>query len=190
MNSKRFFIHLFAIVTLGFGATANATVYHLICRGSISGNTNLTVEAFPDADNTMGTWIHYQFQRYTGSKASVKSDGSHLAAGQCSWATNVLSSSHTYFNHTIHNSKIYLHASFAPTIGSEGLQQPASPNIWTAPDRSDPSQDYLPYFGSNAIVPQGEGSIVDPNYIFHFYVSINSDNVLEFYRLNSIVKLY
>jgi len=190
MKTRRALSAVLAITTFGLCVSAHATVYHLICRGSISGNTNLTVEAFPDTGDTMGSWIHYRFQRYTGSKASVKSDGSHLAAGQCSWATNVLSSSYTYFNHTIHNSKIYLHASFAPTIGSEGLQQPASPNVWTAPDRSDPNQDYLPYFGSNAIVPQGEGSIVDPNYIFHIYVSINSDNVLEFYRLSSVVKLY
>lgn len=190
MNIKKYLLTIVTLAISTLSIAAHATVYHLVCRGGVAGNNEIHVIMYPDADGFAEAWIQYHFQPYPGPKSSVQTDGSELAPGQCSWSTGLLGKNQNYFVHIVDQTQINVSADFTPSIGSNNSQQTASPNIWITPDRNDPNQDYLPYFASNGSVAQGAGSIVDPDMIFHIYVSINSDGSFRFYKLSSVVKMY
>ena len=192
MTFRKHIFALFAFAIFAFCTSANATLIHLVCRGGISGNTGLQVATMTDSDGTPLAKVQYTFERYTGSKSSVKADGSQLAPGQCSWSTGLLGSNQNYFKYTIHNANIYFQTYFVPTtttVNGTLLQQSDHTNVVMFPDSDDPDQAWLPSFATYSTVTN-DGSILDPDMIFHIYVSINSDNSLQFHNLNSAVEMY
>jgi len=193
MNTKRSCSFITLAAALGFCASAHATVYHLVCRGSLSGNTAIITETFANSSGSPEAKVQYNFERYAGSASSIKKDGSHLAPGQCSWSQGLLGRDQTYFSQTIHHSQIFLHAYFVPTVNtSEGpvpLEESDHANIELFPDTNDPNQAWLPSFATHSVATP-DGSILDQSMIFHIYVSINSDNSLQFSYLSSAVKLF
>src|SRR5690606_22467780 len=118
--------------------------------------------------------VDYRFERYVGTKASVKTDGSHLAPGQCSWSTNVLASNYYRFTHTL-KSNVTLLAWYDRSVTPDfnrRLVQDSAPRWHTGlmVDRSDLNLSYLP--SSEFDEPDRRGTILDPSMIFHIYVSI------------------
>jgi len=184
------FIMLVAIVMC---SNASATVYHLICRGGATGNTRLDFESFAAASNGTGsfTYIAYIFERYTGAKATIKKDGSHLSPGQCSWATDVVRAPYNYFTHTIDNPGTGLLASVTPQVTGDQRQTSITTTATFIPNSADPDQAYLPLFSFNNPASEWSGSILDPQWVFHFYMKIRpEDGTLQFYSLSSKAKVF
>lgn len=190
MKIRSLFSASLLISSLIVCASAQATVYHLICRGSASGNTSMTVRTLPSDDGTLEAQIQYRFERFAGAKADIRKDGSHLAPGQCSWATGLLTAKQGFFTHTISNPQTYFQFSFDPKRDKNGIFQPGNPRVAVGSDLWDPAQAYIPNLYNNSPDPQGEGTIADQDMIFHFYMALDPDGYLEFYSLNSAVKLY
>ena len=185
MKAKISLLATLPIVSLLMAAPSySATRYHLICRGSSAGNTSLHLENYPNPDQggVMSTDVAYFFERYKGTKASVKTDGSHLSAGQCSWSTDVLSSAYSKMLYTIKTSKIQVVGVIQPTIDKQlGVFKEGSLSdvqYWVF-DSGDPNQSFIPTVVNNMAVDGVKGSIFDETKTFHFYVTINPDDSLQ-----------
>jgi hypothetical protein len=128
------------------------------------------------------------FERYSGPASSIKSDGSHLLAGQCSWSTGLLTRNQNYFLHQIPNSSATTIVDFTP-LDDNGMQTELFSQSFVFPDRNDSNQNYLPQYVPGSVSSSVAGSIFDPNMIFHFYVKVQSDGSLLFSYLKSAVAL-
>jgi len=175
----RTYIHivLAAVCGLTAAATNAASVIHLICRGGVSEDTNFRVYSYAAGAGA----VYYDFTPYSGKKADVKRDGSHLAPGQCSWATDVLASKYHTMYYEIapseqqidHSSQIrpYLNADNTITFDTFAVIDR---------DDGDPNQAFIPHINGPKGVPDSvAGSILDPSMIFNFYVTIDPYNKLQ-----------
>jgi hypothetical protein len=74
MNTKTasMFIAKLAAATLICSASAQATVYHLVCRGSISGNTAILTETYASSNGSPEAKVKYNFEPYAGPTSSIK----------------------------------------------------------------------------------------------------------------------
>jgi hypothetical protein len=188
MKSHRLLGVLIAAIGIVFSCTVNAaSVYHLVCRGGSAGNTRLRIASFSDS-GVLSTNVFYMFERYSGPASSIKSDGSHLLAGQCSWSTGLLARNQNYFLHEIQNSSVMTTVDFTP-LDDNGMQTEIFSQSFIFPDRNDPNQNYLPSYTPRAATSSVNGSIFDSNMVFHIYVKILTDNSLQFSYLKSAMPL-
>lgn len=188
MKSHRLLGVLIAVIGIICSCTVNAaSVYHLVCRGGSAGNTRMRIASFSES-GIPRTNVFYMFERYPGPTSSIKTDGSHLLAGQCSWSTGLLAPNQNYFLHEIQNSNVMTIVDFTP-LEDNGVQTELFSQSFVSPDRNDPNQNYLPEYTPRGLPSSVEGSIFDPQMIFHIYVKVLSDGSLLFSYLKSAAPL-
>jgi len=153
-------------ITALSGVASAATQYHLICRGSPE--SRVTVASSRDFPGDMD--VNLLFDKYRGTKASVKTDGSHLAPGQCSWSTNVIASvyeSGVYYRTAATNLRISVDLKGGPndqhnttfaTISYDPVSSDA--NLLWLQNPADIEADFNP------------GTIFDADVVWHMYVII------------------
>lgn len=177
MTRKYIHIVLAAMCGLAAVTTNAASVIHLICRGGVSEDTHLSVYSYAAGAGA----VYYDFTPYQGKKADVKRDGSHLSPGQCSWATDVLASKYNTMYYEISPDKAQIDhtTEIRPYLNDDGS---ITFDTFAIIDRDadDPNQAFIPFVNGPAGTPDSvKGSILDPDKIFNFYVTIDQYNRLE-----------
>jgi len=162
----RLLVALLGTVALSSVASA-ATQYHLICRGS----PDMRVMAVTHPDFPDEIAITLQISKYRGTKASVKTDGSHLPPGQCSWSTNVIASSYesgVFYRTAASNLRISL-----DLWGGAGNDQYNNTFATLAyhPATSDTNLMWLQN-PTDIDADRNVGTIFDADMVFHMYVTI------------------
>jgi len=152
------------------GTASAATQYHLMCRGSP--DTQVIVTSSIESPGKMN--ISLQINKYRGTKASVKTDGSHLAPGECSWSTNVIASvyySLVYYLAPASDLRIFINAYGGPndnrTWGS----------VAYAPETTDANLLWLGNI-SDGVEDPTKGTLFDPDIVYHLYVAIQTNTFI------------
>jgi hypothetical protein len=154
-------------ITALSGEASAATQYHLICRGSPE--SRVTLGSSRDFPGDMH--INLLFNKYRGTKASVKTDGSHLAPGQCSWSTNVIAS--VYGSGVLYQTAATnLRVSVDWKGGPNDQHNTTSASIAYDPATSDANLLWLQN-PSDVEAEQNPGTIFDADVVWHMYVTIS-----------------
>ena len=151
------------------GVASAAAQYHLICRGTPEARVMIgSSRDFPgDID------VNLEFSKYRGTKASVKTDGSHLAPGQCSWSTNVIASvyeSLVYYRTAASNLRISLDLHGGPNDQYNNTFA----TIAYDPATSDANLLWLQNPSDGETDPH-LGTMFDSDVVWHMYVIILSN---------------
>jgi hypothetical protein len=169
-------------ISLLASAATHASSVHLICRGGHTGNTNMSFTSVPTTDG-METIVYYHFVPFKGTKSQVKRDGSHLHPGECSWATDVLSSKYNTLIYYISPSDVSQQTNIymsADSANNAVYDEFTVINV----DPTDPLQSFIPPFNGLQQSPDEiAGTILDENAIFNWYVTIDQFNHLVLQHL-------
>jgi hypothetical protein len=156
-----------------FTTEASAASRHLICRGKAGTEIRLSSSlALPGK-----IALEWGFDKYTGSKSNIKSNGGHLSPGQCSWDTAVITESYLqYIFYRAEPSAVWFSVGVTSDMSTPG-ENWGSLGYFTS--TKDKNVMWLPCFCSKN---PSKGSIYDPAMVFHFYVNIIEDLELELYK--------
>jgi hypothetical protein len=156
-----------------FSTHASAASRHLICRGKAKTEIRMSSSlSFPGK-----VLLEWGFTKYTGAKSNIQSNGAHLAAGQCSWDTAVITEPYMqYFYYRADPSQLWFSVGITSDMSTEGENWGSLAYLTSTKDKN---LMWLPCFcNKNA----SKGSIYDPAMVFHFYVNVIEDLQLELYK--------
>jgi hypothetical protein len=160
-----------AVLFTAAAAPAMAQNYHAVCRGGAEAAIHAhTFNLFG------GVKLRYTFEKYRGTKASVKTDGSHLGPGECSWSTNVMAAALKFpirAETTMDKLGFYLDVAGSTRASDENHRATASLFRY---DEYDTDLAMLP-----TSMVDNQGTIYDPDAVFHLYLYIENNQLFLAY---------
>lgn len=155
--------------TVAAETASAASIYHGICRGGPG-----TLQAISHNNEPNSVLIEWHYKKYRGLRSSVRSNGSHLSPGECSWSTNIIASHHSSFiRYRTFIDQLFFITTMADSVSmAKGFQHGT---FFQDDKASDPNIAFLP----NPSASPEEGSIFDPGTTWHMHLSIDAQNTLN-----------